>query len=441
MPSATERIDPLPLVARLLPDSAATAGGRLTIAGLDLAVLAARYGTPLYVYDEQTLRSSARAVLKSFSNFDCRVSFASKACDVIAILAVLREEGLGLDVVSEGELTAGLRAGFRPEQIHLHGNNKSDAELDAAIRLGLHSIVVDNLEELERLVARSTHGDRRISIALRVSLPVEAATHPHLQTSGFRSKFGFYRGSNEEQAAIDLLERSPGLLLTGLHTHLGSQISDLDIYRQAAGELIELGRALRNRGCPLEEISTGGGWAVPYRPDDTGLSGEEIAAVLQPVFRGTGFRLSIEPGRAVVARAAVALYRIGSVKHTTTGRIVAVDGGMGDNPRPALYGARYSALLPERPTERDSGLADIVGRYCESGDLLVREAPLPPVRAGDLVCVPVAGAYQLSMASSYNLVPSPAAVLASPGEARLIVRRASIEDLLARNVVDHSEGL
>jgi len=401
---------------------------------LSLKDLAETYGTPLYIYDEQTLRASARTVLGAFSALGARVSFASKACDTVAILAVLRDEGLDLDVVSEGELVAALRASFQPSQIHLHGNCKTDAELEAAIRLGLHAIVVDNVEELERLAVRTGSLERPVDIMLRITLPLEADTHPHLQTSGRRSKFGFYLGSTEEQAAIELLARVPGLRLIGLHTHLGSQVVDVEIYREASQELLTLGHDLGRRGHPISEIAIGGGWAVPYRTDDASLSAETLAGAVGDVFAGSGFRLAVEPGRFLVARAAVALYRVGSVKDTPAGRIVAVDGGMGDNIRPALYGASYEALLLEQPEAIPIGPADIVGRYCESGDFLARDVPLPSVKVGDLLALPVAGAYQLSMASAYNLVPPPAALLVANGRPRLIVRRTTIDDLLARNV-------
>lgn len=421
-------------LSALLPDSAGVDGESLAIGGLSLSALSDRFGTPLYVYDEQTVRASARKVLAAFCPLDARVSFASKACDTIAVLRLLQEEGVDLDVVSEGELEASLRAGFRPEQIHLHGNCKSDAELAAAVRLGLHAVVVDNLEELKRLQSMVRMGQSPVRVMLRVSLALEAETHPHLQTSGYHSKFGFGRGSEAEQAALRLLEGTGTLTLTGIHAHLGSQITDLEIYRRMARELVVLGQELRQRGFPLSEISVGGGWGVPYRVGEVGLSGAEVASVLAPIFRGNALRPAIEPGRALVARAAVALYRVGSVKATPGGRIVAVDGGMGDNPRPALYGARYEALLVERATAEPAGTAEIVGRYCESGDVLARDVALPEVAAGDLICIPVAGAYQLSMASSYNRVPPPAAVLVSDGQARLVVRRATIEDVLAREV-------
>jgi len=427
-------IDSLVRLSSLLPDSAALASGALTLAGLRFGELAETFGTPLYIYDEQTLRASARSVLGAFSPLGARVSFASKACDTIAILAVLRDEGLDLDVVSEGELAAALRAGFQPRQIHLHGNCKSDAELEAAIRLGLHAIVVDNIEELERLVARVGSLEQPVAVMLRITLPFEADTHPHLQTSGCRSKFGFYRGSAEERAAIDLLASNPGLRLTGLHTHVGSQIADIEIYGRVSRELLALGRDLFRQGHPISEIAVGGGWAVPNRTGDALLAPEKLASALGEVFAGSGFRPAIEPGRFLVSRAAVALYRIGSVKNTPTGRIVAVDGGMGDNIRPALYGARYEVLLPERLEATPIGPVDIAGRYCESGDFLARAVYLPAVNAGDLIAMPFAGAYQLSMASAYNLVPPPAAVLVAGGHARLIVRRATIDDLLACHV-------
>lgn len=428
-----------PETRSLLPDTTSLVGGVLALDGLSLEALAGRYGTPLYVYDEQTIRNAARATRQGFDDLGARVSFASKACDITGIMRVLRDEKLELDVVSEGEIVAGLRAGFRPEQIHLHGNCKSDAELEAAARLGLHAVVVDNLEELDRLRGIADESGQTVHIMPRVTLSIEARTHPHLQTSGYSSKFGISRGSSEEATFVERARRSPRLRLMGIHAHLGSQITDPDIYAGAAGELLHLAADLRDLGFPIKEVSVGGGWAVAYAPNDPELTSQSIAQVLHPIFNGSGFRLAVEPGRSLVARAGLALYRIGSVKQTPAGRIIAVDGGMGDNPRPALYGSGYIALRLRQPAESSAGPATIAGRYCESGDVLARSVELPEVHAGDILCIPMSGAYHLSMASHYNLVPEPAVVLVHNGHDHLIVRRATIDDLLARQMAEPEE--
>lgn len=423
----------------ILPDSASPVQGRMRLGGCDLGDLAARFDTPLYVYDEATLRHEARRVQAAFAPLGARVSFASKACSTLGVLRIFSQEGLGLDVVSAGELEAGIRAGFPASRIHLHGNAKTDSELEAAVRLQIHAVVVDNVEELARLQSICRRLRMRARVMLRLTLPLEAETHPHLQTSGPLSKFGFIHPSTEETLAVQQLAGSRWLQLVGLHAHLGSQIDDPGIFVRATAELVRVAAGLRDQGFPVEEVSAGGGWAVAYRPDDSSLAPETVADHLTPVFRSAPWlRPAVEPGRTLVARAGLALYRVTSVKHTGGRRVVAVDGGMGDNPRPALYGARYTAipLLPFAPA---AGLCDVVGRYCESGDVLVRDALLPEMAAGDLLCLPVSGAYHLSMSSAYNLVPPPAAVMVADGQVRLLTRRASIDDLLCRDVQEEPQ--
>jgi diaminopimelate decarboxylase len=430
-----------PIDRAILPDDVTFERGRLLVGGYYIGELANRFGTPLYVYDEATLRNEARRVLAAFQPLGARVSFAAKACSVLGILRIFEEEGLDLDVVSLGELTAGLRAGFRPVRLHLHGNLKTDDELEEAVRRGIRAIVIDDRDEIPRLEAICARLAATAQVMLRIALPLEAETHPHLRTSGNRSKFGLLRGSRDESEAFDRLTRSRSLRLIGVHAHLGSQIEDDGIYLRAARQLLALAGSLERRSFPIEEVSVGGGWAVPYTPGGSELAPERVAESLAPVFaRYAPYRPAVEPGRALVARSAVAVYRVGSVKSFEDTRIVAVDGGMGDNPRPALYGAQYTAFLPERPESVPLGPAEIVGRYCETGDLLARSVPLPAVVPGDLLCIPVSGAYHLSMASAYNLVPQPAAVLVSRGDARLLVRRATVEDLLLREMPPGDQG-
>jgi diaminopimelate decarboxylase len=419
--------------SRILPDSATFDGDYLSIGGCPIATLAETYGTPLYVYDEATLRNSASRICAAFAPINPRVSYAAKACATIGVLRVLERAGLGLDVVSAGELDAGLRAGFDPDRIHLHGNFKTHAELHLAIRHNIHAVVVDNLDELIELQATCRMVGRRSRVMLRIALNLSAETHPHLRTSGSSSKFGIFQGSADLDAALGRICRDDTLHLIGIHTHLGSQITDPEIYRRAAEALVAAAGLFR-QNCPgLQEVSVGGGWAVAYRPEDTTLDPETVATAVAPAFRAEpAIRLAVEPGRALVARAAVSLYRVGPVKKVVKKRIIAVDGGMGDNLRPALYGAEYTALVDGRAFSNPIGVADIVGRYCEAGDVLVREALLPEVSRGDLLCVPVSGAYQVSMVSVYNLVPPPAVVMVANGKATLLTRRATVDDLLAR---------
>jgi diaminopimelate decarboxylase len=425
----------------ILPDGSSVNGGALSIGGCAVATLAHTFGTPLYIYDEKTLRGTAERVLQAFAPLGARVSFAAKSCATLEVLRVLLRAGLDLDVVSAGELQAGVQAGFNPASIHFHGNCKSADELEAAVRHGIHAIVVDNLEELDVLeqVCRKTESGAHVM--LRVALRLEAETHAYLQTSGRGSKFGVLRGSADELRALHKIEQSTRLCLVGIHAHLGSQIAEPQVYRTAAEELTAFAATLRGDGPERFEVSIGGGWSVPYCPGDRELDPAEMAEAIAPSFRANPDCIpAVEPGRAIVARSAVALYRVGSVKRTGERRIIAVDGGMGDNPRPALYGARYTALVDGRVESEGSHggqplqRADVVGRYCESGDVLVRDVHLPEVKRDDLICVPVAGAYQLSMASAYNLVPPPAVVMVADERARLITRRGTTAELLAREV-------
>lgn len=374
----------------------------------------------------------------AFESLGARVSFAAKACALIGVLRIFQQEHLNVDVVSTGEIEAATHAGFRPEQMHLHGNFKSDMDLQRAVEMGIRAVVLDNREEMERLSAICEHLQRPMQVMLRITLPMEANTHPHIQTSGPRSKFGILHGSEPARHVLRTLQNHAFLHLCGLHTHLGSQIQDAEIYSRAAHTLCALASDLAANGMPIEEISVGGGWGVPYREEDNALTPESVASVLAIVFdHYPSLRPAVEPGRALVARAAVALYSVGSVKTLASERVIAVDGGMGDNLRAALYGARYSAFAVEHMTEPQIGTANIVGRYCEAGDVLVRSVSLPHIVQGDLIAVTVAGAYQISMASAYNLIPPPAVIMVAHGKSSLLARRQTDEDLLAREL---SEG-
>ncbi len=260
-------------------------------------------------------------------------------------------------------------------------------------------------------------------------------THPHLHTTGSQSKFGIERGSEEEEQAVELLRREPALRFEGVHCHLGSQISDVRVFGEAASALLDFVRELESQGLRSREVSIGGGWAVAYVPGGEALSAHEVAREIAGPFEALpDIRIAVEPGRALVARAALAIYRVGSVKKGAQGRIIAVDGGMADNPRPALYGSPYTAFAPDRPTFSKGEQADVVGRFCESGDVLARGVSLPPVEVGDLLCIPVSGAYQLAMASNYNLVPRPAAVMVDGRDARLMTNRETVSSMLAREM-------
>ena len=416
----------------LLPISVNTSPqGILTIANQDLDLLADQYGTPLYLYDAATIHyqvNTLNKLLKQVYPGQSLVAYAAKAYFSEGFSRKLAAMGLGVDVVSLGELELALRGGFPPDAIHLHGNNKSEAELSAALQINAQAIVVDSLDELdflEKLAARLNHKAR---IWLRVTPTVQGHTHAHIDTSGANSKFGLHIENGQAAAAIRYARASAWFDLAGLHTHLGSQLFEPHTYREAVHQLYQLAQSEDFRP---QEFSPGGGWGVRYTagdPDDhyalwveavCGTVVEECARLGWPLPR-----LVLEPGRSLVGRAGVALYRVGAQKTTPSGlRLVAVDGGLADNPRQALYQARYTALAVRQANPGAVTQARLVGKFCESGDVLIPEVFLPPVERGDLILVPVAGAYQLSMSSNYNLAPRPAVLWLAENGVELLQKR------------------
>ena len=437
-------IDALPV----FPASAeANASGHLVMGGIDANDLAAEYGTPLYVFDEDTIRSVADAFIAAFRARHPRtgVTYACKAFANLGLIRLLSGLGLGFDVASGGEVAAVAAAGAPMESVFFHGNNKGEAEIEQAVRLGVGRVVVDNLHEidlLERVLARL---GARQEVLVRISPGVDPHTHAHTTTGILDSKFGLPVVTGDAEAAVERLMKSGRLDLTGLHFHLGSPVFELEPYRLAVEVALDFAAAMRERhGFVMREISPGGGFAVRYLMEDSPPAPEEyaevICAALQEGCAARGLELpsmTIEPGRAIVGRAGVALYTVGAVKHVPGIRTyAAVDGGMGDNIRPAIYGSRYEAALANRFGEAAAGPVTIAGKYCESGDILVRDCDLPEVAAGDTVAVPVSGAYCLAMASNYNLNPTPAVVLVGDGRSRLLRRRQTHADLLAADVDD-----
>jgi diaminopimelate decarboxylase len=412
--------------------------GRLEVGGCDTIELAKEFGTPAYVVAEDDLRARARAFLQAgrdsgHSNF--HVVFASKAFPCSAVLALFASEGLWCDAASGGELYLALQAGFRPERIVLHGNAKSEAELRMALRHRVGAIVVDNFDEIERLarlVADGELADRSDGqpVLVRVTPDVRGDTHEKISTGQANSKFGFAMADAGE--AIARLQDVDGLALEGLHAHVGSQLLGLEPFRRAAAELAKLGDGAG--GFPIYDL--GGGLGVQYTDDqDPPPSIEEYVATIVAAARSSGMRadgrLLIEPGRALCANAGVTLYTVESVKQNVS-RWVAVDGGMSDNMRPMLYGARYEAHVAERfggDTE-----CVLAGKHCESGDVILREAMLADPRPGDVIVTPATGAYGYAMANNYNGVPRAPVVFCRDGDARVVVRRERYEDLTARDV-------
>src|SRR5690348_2131865 len=406
--------------ARLWPDTARVdAAGRLWLGGVEAARLAREHGTPLYVYDEATIRARCRAFRHAFAQRwpASAIAYAGKAYLSPVLCHILLHEGMQLDAVSAGEVGLAVASGYPAERIHLHGNYKPEAELATALDAGVGRVVVDSLEELEQVEALARERGRRVAIWLRLNPDVATETHAAVQTGHAGAKFGLDGAAAD--AAARLAAASSWLDLVGLHAHAGSQLLDVRPAAWVMAFLCARAEWLRAaHGIAIREISPGGGLGVAYTPGEAPPTVAEYADAVTGALRAGVARhglepprLVVEPGRAIVAQAGVSLYTVGPRKLAPDGTaLVAVDGGMGDNPRPALYGARYHAALAERMSAPPEERARIVGRYCESGDVLVAEMMLPLARAGETLSIPVSGAYHLAMASNYNLVPRPAVV-------------------------------
>jgi diaminopimelate decarboxylase len=429
------------LPSGLLPDTAGvTPDGHLTLGGCDVVELAAEFGTPLYVYDEATIRERARAYadgLRAAYPGESLVCYAGKAYCAPWLLRVLAEEGLGLDVVSGGELYAANTTRFPPERIYFHGNNKGEAELAYALDSGVARIVLDNLEEIGRVSRLAVERGLEQLVLLRVAPGVDVHTHAHITTGALDTKFGLSIQTGAAEAAAQVIHDAPGLHLVGLHAHIGSQLFELDPYRLTIKRIFEMAARLKAAfGFELHEFSPGGGFGVPYTVEDepipTQIVTQTLARAVCDAAHGEPLpRLTIEPGRSIVGSAGVALYTVGSVKAITGVRTyVAVDGGMADNIRPTAYGAVYTPVLANRVLDDADATVSVAGKYCESGDVLVRDARLPLPRVGDLVALPGSGAYHLAMASNYNLSVRPAVVVVADGQVRLVRRRETYADLL-----------
>ncbi|GHE61736.1 diaminopimelate decarboxylase [Streptomyces spiralis] len=414
--------------------------GDLAVGGVPLAELADRFGTPVYVLDEAEVRDRCRTYRDAFP--DAEVLYAAKAFLCRAMAHWMDEEGLGLDVCSAGELELAVTTGFPPEHIVLHGNAKSPRDLGAALRLGVGRIVIDSPSEIARLAAAvGPHGHQKVMV--RVVPGVSAGGHDKIRTGTDDQKFGLSISDGYAQHAIARVLDQPQLELTGLHCHLGSQITSVKPYLVAVRRMVGLMARLHEQyGLVLPELDLGGGHGIAYRPGEKALDltalARRVRTELADACATAGLpvpRLIIEPGRAIVGPAGIALYRVLSVKRTGETVFVAVDGGMSDNPRPALYGVRYAPRLVGRHSGADRARATVVGRHCEAGDVLATDVELPAdTHPGDLLAVPVAGAYHLSMASGYNLVGRPPVVAVRNGLARLLVRRESLEDIRSRDV-------
>jgi diaminopimelate decarboxylase len=415
----------------LLPDNSSTdASGRLSVAGCDVLDLADEFGTPLFVYDEDHMRSRCQEAVAAFPD---GVAYATKAflCTAMARLAV--EEGMDLDVATGGEIHVSLAAGVPPERLIFHGNNKSTRELSAAIEAGVGRIVIDSMSEIERLESVLHHRDAVTRVMVRVNPGIEAHTHEFLRTGATDSKFGVSIAGGVAARAVDRVNASDALELVGLHAHVGSQVFDVSSFAKAIEILAEFVRPL-----DIEELSIGGGLGVPYVEGESAPTITEWGATIRSTAESAGItqRITAEPGRAIVARSAVTLYTVGTIKDIPGVRTyVSVDGGMSDNPRPVLYGSGYEVFLPRSTTaDRDREIR-LVGKHCESGDVIVWRGMAPSdLELGDILATPVTGAYGHSMGSNYNMVLRPPVVFVRDGTARLVVRRETNDDLLARDL-------
>ncbi|MEV7771471.1 diaminopimelate decarboxylase [Kitasatospora sp. NPDC086791] len=419
------------------------AEGVATVGGIDVKRLAAEFGTPAYVLDEEDFRSRARAWRDAFGT-DADVYYAGKAFLSKAVVRWLHEEGLNLDVCSAGELAVALAAGMPPARIALHGNNKSVDELEHAVKTGVGHIVVDSYQEIEGLAAIAARQGVRQQVLIRVTVGVEAHTHEFIATAHEDQKFGLSLSGGSAAEAVRRVLGHDSLELRGIHSHIGSQIFDTAGFEVAARRVVGLLAQVRDEhGVELPEIDLGGGLGIAYTSDDDPREPAEIAAALADIVRRecaaanlNAPRLSVEPGRAIVGPTAFTLYEVGTVKPLEGLRTyVSVDGGMSDNIRTALYDAEYSVALVSRTSDAEPMLVRVVGKHCESGDIVVRDAFLPADLApGDLIAVPATGAYCRSMASNYNHALKPPVLAVRDGAARVIVRRETEEDLLRLDI-------
>lgn len=413
--------------------------GRITVGGVALADIADEYGTAVYVLDEHEVRDRCRAYRARFP--EAEIIYAGKALMITGVAEWVAAEGLSVDVCSAGELAVALAAGVDPERIVLHGNGKTSEELRTAVRHGVGRIVVDSLTEITLLSALAT---RRQRVLLRLSPGIDVHGHPAVRTGVVDQKFGLPLGSDAAAEAVARLVGQPNLELVGFHCHLGSQIHNPDHYGEAIRRMVAAAaEAHRAHGVLLTELDLGGGHAVAYRSGDAEMNLSELADIVEDGLdaacarhRFPRPRIAFEPGRAIVARAGVTLYRVLSVKHVDGGHTyVTVDGGMGDNPRVALYGARYEAVIANRHPCGPHMVATVVGRYCEAGDVLAADVRLPAdLHPGEVLAVPCTGAYHHSLASAYNGVGRPPVIAVRDGRTRVLVRRETVEDLLVRDI-------
>ncbi len=441
-------VDQNELNPMIWPDSARRSdSGEITIGGVGVTALVKEYGSPLFIFDEEHVRNRARSYLAAFNNsqIPTEVYYASKAFLSTKVAKWLTEEGLGIDVCTDGELEVALRAGVKPERILFHGNNKSVSELEKAVKVGVGRIVVDSLIEIERLNQIAAVNGVTAQVLVRITVGVEAHTHDAIATAHEDQKFGLSIASGAAIDAVESVIAAPTLSLLGLHSHIGSQIFDASGFEIAAHRVIQFAAEVRNKfDFTVPEINVGGGMGIAYVDGDDPINVEHMAKAIHDIVstecHAANFpipKLAVEPGRAIIGGAAVTVYEIGTVKPVDvsdefTRNYISVDGGMSDNIRTALYDAQYTVTVASRNSSGKLHAARVVGKHCESGDIVVRDAQLPADLApGDLLAVAATGAYCRAMASNYNYLPRPAVISVKNGQSQVLLRRETLDDVLS----------
>jgi diaminopimelate decarboxylase len=420
--------------------------GHLQIGGCDTSDLAAQFGTPLYIVDEALVRQRCREFVNAFraSGLKFQVAYASKAFCVMAMCRIAEEEGMSLDVVSDGELYTAIAAGFPVERIHFHGNNKSIQEMEMAIDAKIGCFVVDNFIELHMLNAVAAEKNQKVKILLRITPGVEAHTHEFISTGQTDSKFGFDLGNGAAFRAVDEASKLSNIQILGIHSHIGSNIFEVEGFKMAVEKMIGFATQVRSElNVTFKVVNLGGGFGIRYVEGDTPLPvAEYVKAITDGIIDFFGKHqypipeIWVEPGRSIVGDAGTTLYTLGTSKDIPGVRkYVAVDGGMTDNPRFALYGSRYEAILANRAGERNEEVVSVAGKCCESGDMLIKDIELPKVNPGDLLAVSCTGAYNYAMASNYNRIRKPAVVFVKDGHADLVVKRESFGNIVGNDVI------
>lgn len=416
--------------------------GNLQMGGCDLVEVAEQFGTPSYVFDEEVIRNNCRAYKKSIDEYyggNGLPLYASKAFSCKYAYKIAAEEGMGVDVVSGGEFYTALAAGFPANKIYFHGNNKTEEEIRFALSEGVGRIVADNYDELERLSRIAGELGKTAEILIRIKPGVDAHTHDFVKTGHIDCKFGVALENGEADEMVANISKYENVKLVGFHCHIGSQIFDLEPFEHTAEIMMNFIGDMRDKyGCEVSELNLGGGFGIKYTEEDTPIDyGEYMRAVSKVVKRVADERglplpfILVEPGRSVVANAGLTLYRVGNIKEIKDVRtFVSIDGGMGDNPRYILYGAEYTPVAVQNPEAPAENIVTIAGKCCESGDLIGENMKLPEIKVGDIIAIQATGAYNYSMASNYNRIPRPPVVMVKDGEAKVVVRRETYEDLI-----------